>query len=572
LLNLFQMKGSLFPLSFLTAAPCAAFAGGLKHFKVIGQTEILNDNTLWGGFSFLVGFLIVFRTSEAYSRFWGGCTATHQMRAEWSDAASAIMSFCKHSTAPEKEILHFKHIVIRLFSLLHTMALGDIEECEDIEAMVAFDLELIDPNGLDKETWRALSRSHHKVALVFQWIQSVIVENIRTGVLSIPPPILSRVFQELANGMVALHEASKISTIPFPFPYAQTCDALLVIHWMLTPFVTCQWANGIFWTVVFSFIQVFVLWSLNNIAVEIEHPFGTDANDLDASQMQIDMNTHLLLLLEDTAARIPTLSSEAIITGLTSLGRRASTKITAVATYNDIQHQQEAEAWTNINGLPLGTSLTTAFTRDDFLTPQSSEPNSARLIGAPSSSSAKREQDALCASPLESERSQHTRARETSPLVLSSVDTALRIEDQMLDLANPKDRTELTDTPAFPDHAKWLREMELPALPVNLVGHPSDRHTLRGPAACQDIPKTSLGDMMSASPQSAHSRPPEEFQGGPPGPTPLPAGTLPALQLRQLAPGPSKSPPPARVPDPRPDFGAAPESARGEHEVPPSLQ
>jgi len=167
LLNLFQMKGSLFPLSFLTAAPCAAFAGGLKHFKVIGQTEILNDNTLWGGFSFLVGFLIVFRTSEAYSRFWGGCTATHQMRAEWSDAASAIMSFCKHSTAPEKEILHFKHIVIRLFSLLHTMALGDIEECEDIEAMVAFDLELIDPNGLDKETWRALSRSHHKVALVF---------------------------------------------------------------------------------------------------------------------------------------------------------------------------------------------------------------------------------------------------------------------------------------------------------------------------------------------------------------------------------------------------------------------
>ena len=33
-------------------------------------------------------------------------------------------------------------------------------------------------------------------------------------------------------------------------------------------------------------LQVFILWSLNAIALEIENPFGFDANDIDAQAMQ----------------------------------------------------------------------------------------------------------------------------------------------------------------------------------------------------------------------------------------------------------------------------------------------
>merc|ERR1712007_159617 len=97
--------------------------------------------------------------------------------------------------------------------------------------------------------------------------------------------------------MVAFHEATKISCIPFPFPYAQTCDLLLILHWTFTPVVISQWVERWYWAVPFAFIQVFVLWSLNLIAMEIEHPFGNDANNLDGGQMQVEMNHHLLLLL-----------------------------------------------------------------------------------------------------------------------------------------------------------------------------------------------------------------------------------------------------------------------------------
>lgn len=320
--KLLQVQGSVFPSSLVVALPCASLAVFLKimmredYFGFIsGKDSIMSETQAWSGFSFLVGFLIVFRTSQAYNRFWDGCTATHQMRAEWFDACSALVSFCRHSKAQEDLIMRFKNTLIRLFSMLHAAALAELEELnadhDSFEDIKAFSFTLIDPCGIDDDSLRSVKESSSKVELIFEWIQLLIVENIDTDVLSIPAPILSRAFQEIANGMVAFHDAMKISYIPFPFPYAQTCDALLVFHWLICPFVTTQWVTFPVWAFIIVFIQVFILWSLNFIAVEIENPFGTDANDLDGRHMQREMNSHLLLLLQPATVRVPQLSSRA---------------------------------------------------------------------------------------------------------------------------------------------------------------------------------------------------------------------------------------------------------------------
>jgi len=199
--------------------------------------------------------------------------------------------------------------------MLHASALADLEDVNNSgreNSIMAFTYELIDPLGIDAESLDVLRTSEARVELIFEWIQLLIVQNISTGVLSIPPPILSRAFQEIANGMVAFHDSIKISFVPFPFPYAQNCDFLLVLHWCLAPFVISQWVNTPLWAFVFVFIQVFVLWSLNFIAVEIENPFGNDKNDLDGHHMQNEMNRHLLLLLKPSSMTVPTLSEDAI--------------------------------------------------------------------------------------------------------------------------------------------------------------------------------------------------------------------------------------------------------------------
>lgn len=323
-MKVFKLKGSVFPNAFLIALPCALLTCSLKWLidkdylpEWKGQNSIINDNQAFGGFTFLVGFLVVFRTSQAYSRFWDGTTSTHRMRAEWFDACSAIVAFTKYSVAPETDILQFQNTLIRLFSMLHAVALADIEDCNPegkLESTMAFNFKLIDPASINSESLMKLKECESKVELIYQWIQQLIVENIKNGVLGIPPPILSRSFQEIANGMVAFHEAVKISSIPFPFPYAQTCDLLLMIHWLMMPIVMAQWTAQPVWASVCAFVQVLILWALNFIATEMENPFGDDANDLNLGQMQEEMNEFLLLLLDHDARQTPCVTVGTAIT------------------------------------------------------------------------------------------------------------------------------------------------------------------------------------------------------------------------------------------------------------------
>lgn len=325
-LNIFAMDGSVFPRVFPSSLLCALIAAALHQFKGKIQVPIvfddpdhnviMKDTVVWQGFSFLVGFMIVFRTSMAYNRFWEGCTQLYQMRGEWLDACSSLIAFTKFPTQIDSEASQsFRHTIVILFSMLHSLALAEIEDSSSKmpEDVSAFRYGLIDPDCLDVETLFAIRNSEAKVELVFQWIQQVIVENMhcaatgKVGVLTIPPPILSRVFQELANGMICFQEAIKVSSIPFPFPYAQTCDCLLCIHWVITPLVAAHWFTSAFWAAIFTFIIVFIYWVLNSIAVEIENPFGPDANDIQCDALHENMNCCLAQLMCRRQQKTPTL-------------------------------------------------------------------------------------------------------------------------------------------------------------------------------------------------------------------------------------------------------------------------
>lgn len=356
--QIIQRAGSVFPSASKVAIPCSMLTAALTICIKLGllkalesEDSVLRDNAAWGGFSFLVGFLIVFRTSQSYNRFWDGCTSTHHMRAEWFDGCSSLLAFTRHSKAEKEVISAFQNTLVRLFSMLHAAALAEIEDSaggEEEDGREAFNFPLIDADGIDESSLLVVKQSGSKVELIFQWIQQLIVENISTGVLSIPPPILSRSFQEIANGMVAFHDAMKISYIPFPFPYAQTCDFLLLLHWIIVPFVVCQWVTEPLWAAVFSFIQVFILWALNFIAEELENPFGQDANDIDGLHMQEEMNEHLMLLMTPSTRKTPTLSARCqdltLVPFWDQHQRRRSIALFADKSFSKVWHELEHSA------------------------------------------------------------------------------------------------------------------------------------------------------------------------------------------------------------------------------------
>merc|ERR1719379_3379294 len=91
--------------------------------ELISPLVPLSNSAVYSSFSFVLGFLLVFRTSQAHTRFWEGSTLTHQMRGQWMDACSSLFAFAYVSKNSDHDISFFKHMLVRLFSLLHAMAL-----------------------------------------------------------------------------------------------------------------------------------------------------------------------------------------------------------------------------------------------------------------------------------------------------------------------------------------------------------------------------------------------------------------------------------------------------------------
>ena len=131
---------------------------------------------------------------------------------------------------------------------------------------------------------------------------------ISEGVLNMPAPLLTRVYQSLGNGMVKYHEALKFPDVPVPFPYVATAELLLFFHSALTPFVSVEWSAWGYQPPIFTFFFVFTLRALHVVAGELENPFeGTDANDLDMAQLQQSINAHLLCLVRGPSLTLPKL-------------------------------------------------------------------------------------------------------------------------------------------------------------------------------------------------------------------------------------------------------------------------
>merc|ERR1712185_491911 len=68
-------------------------------------------------------------------------------------------------------------------------------------------------------------------------IVRLISKRLNEGGLAMPPPIVSRIYQEIALGNTAFKQALKISRIRFPFPYAQLLEVVKFFVICVTPLV-----------------------------------------------------------------------------------------------------------------------------------------------------------------------------------------------------------------------------------------------------------------------------------------------------------------------------------------------
>ena len=352
---LLRLRGSVIPKALVWSVPCAAVTVFLHLYWNAEKGEANNEmegiSTIWSGFTFVLGFLIVFRSNQAYSRFWESVTLFYQIEGEWTSAFSNILAFC--SADPDKRIQvdefrhssssvevpssnqpklsikethscscrYVEHLLLvvdllilshcarqyltRLMSLLHCSALQTTCELDDDS------LEVLDIGAISSEGLVHFRDSPDRCETVLLWLERLVVDAERSKLLEAPPPILSRAFQELSRGMVSMTNLKKIRDVPFPFPYSQFLSYMLLAHWILFPLVASQTVLKPWWAGIIVFVVETSNWTLFYIAQEIDQPFGEDANDLPVRDMQRKFNAKLDFFIQPGSYTVPSVNLEA---------------------------------------------------------------------------------------------------------------------------------------------------------------------------------------------------------------------------------------------------------------------
>merc|ERR1719460_303886 len=303
--HMFSIRGSVFPKSLVWAIPCSALAAGVWFV----QNEIIKPDTplktrqdaasrALSGFTSVLAFLLIFRTTKAYGRYWECAMYLQKARGEWFNATSNLVSFCSAKQEKKKDVKKFQQQLIRLISLLFCSAMGEISSME------VPNFEIIDPL-MDKDTLVYVQGKKERSEVVMNWIQRLVVDNIRSNTIEIAPPIVSRVFQEFSLGIVNVASAKKINFIPFPFPYSQMMQLLLMLQAVVQPFIS-GYAYHKWWVSAGNtFFVILLSWCIHFISVEIEMPFGDDANDLPLGELVASLNDSLINLLEEKSGSVP---------------------------------------------------------------------------------------------------------------------------------------------------------------------------------------------------------------------------------------------------------------------------
>lgn len=200
-------RGSVIPGAFINALP-AAFISVLCHvlddqisaFQEVTGLEDVVQSYMWNALTAVIAILLSFRLNQALQRFWEGTGLLDQMRAEWFDVVCCLITFSRDGRFLGKraEVEEFRQTLVRLMSLMHGSARDEISG--DPQDRHHFDV--LDIKGLDVHTLKILSNcSKHgfnRVEALQHMIQVLVTHNLHPGVLTISPPILSRIYQTLS--------------------------------------------------------------------------------------------------------------------------------------------------------------------------------------------------------------------------------------------------------------------------------------------------------------------------------------------------------------------------------------
>lgn len=258
-----QLKGSVIPSILGRTLLCGVFGvfiSGLSHFRVPVALPILASLIP----NIVLGLLLVFRTNTAYERFWEG-------RKIWGTLVNTSRNLARQTwiivPARSLEDREQKAVTLRLivaFAVATKLHLRQEQINEELATL------------MPAEQFQKLQGMHHPPLKIAFWIGDYLQQQYERGLLD-SYQLVS--LQNLLNTLVdCVGGCERILKTPMPLAYAIHLKQLLLLYCLSLPFQmvgTMGW-----WTGPVVALISFTLFGIEEIGIEIENPFGHDANDL----------------------------------------------------------------------------------------------------------------------------------------------------------------------------------------------------------------------------------------------------------------------------------------------------
>jgi putative membrane protein len=208
-----------------------------------------------------LGLLLVFRTNSSYDRFWEGRIQIGAMVNNTRDLARQTASYLADSPRETRE--RIGHYIIALFAVIRRSLRREREAPELVEL-------------LTEEERARLVHTSAPPLMVARWLSDTFAAEAKAGRLS---EERLRMIDGGVSDLVDLWGGSeRILKTPVPFAYAHHIKGFLNVFCLTVPMAlidTMGW-----YTPLGAAIVAYGLYGIEEIGIEIEEPFGYDANDL----------------------------------------------------------------------------------------------------------------------------------------------------------------------------------------------------------------------------------------------------------------------------------------------------
>ncbi len=258
-----QLKGSVVKAIYKNVLWCGIFGffvSVLYHLQQPVSQPILGSVIP----SIVLGLLLVFRTNTAYERFWEG-------RKCWGSIVNNVRNLARQIWVSVDEISpDDKDNKIAALNLLVAFAVATKLHLRG--ESVNDELEELIPST----KYVKLKIMNNPPIEVAFWIGDYLQRQYNRNCIN---SYQLTGMQELLNNLVDnLGACERILKTPIPLAYAIHLKQLLILYCLLLPF---QMVDSLgWWTGLITALVGFTVFGIEAIGLEIENPFGYDANDL----------------------------------------------------------------------------------------------------------------------------------------------------------------------------------------------------------------------------------------------------------------------------------------------------